>query len=418
MNHKKQKNNASSIWEECNQQKAEEACEYIIELMKCALNNLPMKEKSEDCNWSVIYKLISKNNIQGLTYYAVEKIKDRVPEVIMKEWKQYRDAVIYKKLMREEERNIIMNDLSKEGISFLPLKGCNIDIYYPELGMRDMADNDILYGKIGPGKQGEYCVLGRTEDERKQTVRETQKILLSYMQNRGYKTSGEREKDDVCEKDDIYNFEMHRDLMDLELDLYEYYKNPWKRAIPDEGSEYLYHFSKEDEYIFMIAHEYKHYSGRGCGIRYLADIYMFLQKEQQLDWEYICEELEKMKIREFEEQMRRLSVDALRPEGILTEEEKKSIYAMCGYGTFGHSRTALQRQIKGMTKGNQSLKKAKIKYYLLRFLPPDEFYKRRYPFFYKHRLLRPILSVYRTTKGVLFHSKHLKKEMKDVLETK
>ena len=54
------------------------------------------------------------------------------------------------------------------------------------------------------------------------------------MQNRGYKTSGEREKDDVCEKDDIYNFEMHRDLMDLELDLYEYYKNPWKRAIPGE----------------------------------------------------------------------------------------------------------------------------------------------------------------------------------------
>ncbi|MCR5737473.1 MAG: nucleotidyltransferase family protein [Eubacterium sp.] len=396
-----------------------EACKYMLHLMKCALNEMPGELKPEQCSWKKVYGLISKNNVQGLTYYAVQSLTDDMPEQLAKMWKTYRDTVIYKKLMMEEERNAILSDLCWEKISFLLLKGCNIEKYYPKPGMRDMADNDILYGRVEQDEDGIYHIIGKTEEEREQTIRATQKVLLDYMKKRGYETSGFYEKDDVCNKGEFYSFEMHRDLMDPGTELLKYYKNPWKNAIKNDDSNYEYHFSPEDEYLFYIAHEYKHYSSRGCGVRNLADFYVFLREEEKsLDWEYIKKELEMMNLSEFEAQMRRLAFDALSPKGVLDEQEEQTLYNMCLDGTFGHFRTSLQRRVKNYEKEGEGVKKAKRRYYFYRFFPPDDFYEKRYPFFYRHRPLRPLLTVYRTVKGLLFHRKHLKKEMKDVLDTK
>ena len=69
-------------------------------------------------------------------------------------------------------------------------------------------------------------------------------------------------------------------------------------------------------------------------------------------------------------------------------------------------------------KKGEDVKKAKRRYYFHRFFPEDAYYKKRYPFFYRHRMLRPFLTVYRCIKGILFHRKHLRDEMKNVIDTK
>ena len=61
----------------------------------------------------------------------------------------------------------------------------------------------------------------------------------------------------------------------------EYYAQVKKRLLLEEGKQYRYSFSKEDFYVYMISHEYKHYSSSGMGIRALADCFVFLKAEEQ-----------------------------------------------------------------------------------------------------------------------------------------
>jgi hypothetical protein len=391
----------------------------MLHLMKCALNDLPAEKKPEECSWEMVYNVISKNDVQGLTYYAIEPFANEMPVDLVKKWKDYRNTVIYKKLMMAEEREAILSDLSKEGISFLQLKGCQIEKYYPKPGMRDMADNDILYGRIEKDAKGGYRIVGKTDKERRKTVAVTQKILLSYMKKRGYVTKGNYEKDDVCLKNHLYNFEMHRDLMDPGSEHLKYYRNPWEKAIPNEDSTYEFHYSLEDEYIFMVAHEYKHYQTKGSGVRNLADFYVFLRKENnRLDWDYINRELDTLKIRDFENRIKTIAENCMNPKNEVNPAEEEDIFFMCRCGVFGTVQNALQRQVKGYAKEGESLKKAKRRYYYRRFFPPDEFYEDRFPFFYKHKILRPFFTIYRSVRGVLFHSKHLKKEYKNISDLK
>lgn len=44
------------------------------------------------------------------------------------------------------------------------------------------------------------------------------------------------------------------------------------------GDGYEKHFSREDFYIYLVAHEYKHYFLGGTSLRSLADTYIYLKK--------------------------------------------------------------------------------------------------------------------------------------------
>ena len=47
----------------------------------------------------------------------------------------------------------------------------------------------------------------------------------------------------------------------------DYYRNPWERACQDQENPFHFYFSDEDEYLYLITHDFKHYDGSGCGIR-------------------------------------------------------------------------------------------------------------------------------------------------------
>ncbi len=58
---------------------------------------------------------------------------------------------------------------------------------------------------------------------------------------------------------------MHRELFDISFDkrIHDYYTDMKSRLIKDAGNNYGYHFIPEDFYMYMTAHEYKHYSSEG-----------------------------------------------------------------------------------------------------------------------------------------------------------
>ena len=107
----------------------------------------------------------------------------------------------------------------------------------------------------------------------------------------------------------------------------QYYQNPWKRAIPDEQRPYLYHYSKEDEYLYIVTHAYKHFSRSGSGIRTLIDVYLYIKNNMLMDWDYISAQLKILELEKFEELLRNAAIHAFSVEGEMTKRRM-------GYGFF------------------------------------------------------------------------------------
>ena len=47
--------------------------------------------------------------------------------------------------IHKNEKAALFNRLEQEGIWYMPIKGAVLKDYYPEFGMREMSDYDILY---------------------------------------------------------------------------------------------------------------------------------------------------------------------------------------------------------------------------------------------------------------------------------
>ena len=119
------------------------------------------------------------------------------------------------------------------------MKGSILKDWYPKPGMREMADNDILFDSSG----------------RKQ-VRE-------LFQNRGYKTVSFRKGNhDTYEKPPIYNFEMHVSLFQWTYKkLNEQYENVKENLLPVDGTAYqlsLIHISLIALSLLMWFASYKY----------------------------------------------------------------------------------------------------------------------------------------------------------------
>jgi hypothetical protein len=212
------------------------------------------------------------------------------------------------------------------------------------------------------------------------------------MTDLGYTTTkyDEGHRDDY-QKPPVSHFEMHRVLFTEENGevFHDYYCNVKDRLIKDEGNEYGYHFTNEDFYIYMIAHEYKHYSWGGTGVRSLLDTYVFLKKFQgSLDWEYIKTECGKLEIGEFEEKNRELALAVFTAGSVegLTQEQEKMLAYFFGSGTYGTRENIISNGVK---------KSGKIGYVWKRIFPPMKAIEKHFPFFYKYKVLLPFLPFYR-----------------------
>lgn len=267
------------------------------------------------------------------------------------------------------EMNAIFAELDAAGIWHMPLKGIVLQHMYPIYGMRQMCDHDILYD------------ASRAKDVR------------AIMERLGFRTmrfgSGD---DDIYHKPPVSNFEMHRTMLGpcRGEKLWAYYRDVRDRLL---GDGYEKHLSPEDFYLYLVAHEYKHYCGFGTGLRSFLDTYVFLKKEA-LDMDYVAAEAKKMGLAEFEADNRGLSLRLFSGE-TLTERDREMLdYALSS----GASGNYDNRVANGMRKVGGS----RLRYALNRFFVPISRKSSRYavfandfPFFYRHKLLLPFLPFYR-----------------------
>ena len=355
----------------------------VIELVSCAVNGkVPDKAKVEAMDLDAVYDFAASHTLTSAVAFALESAG-------------YRDHNSSKAIGNSVHNSVsfdfawakIKEKLENAGIWYMPLKGAVLKKEYPKVGMREFLDYDIL---IDPN---------RADD------------VKAIMEELGYQVDhfgfG---NDDRYLKSPNLIFEMHRDLfVPYEApESYKYYQNIKNRLIGD-GLEK--HFRPEDFYLYLLAHEHKHYIHSGTGLRSLLDFYVIL-KTEQLDMDYIAAEAEKLGIKSFEKQNRTLALHLFGGSKLIETEQQMLNYLLSSgtYGSFGQK----------ISNRLHSYNCSKFQYLLRRFCGPlsknDPEYApfwAFYPFFHRHKILLPFLPIYRLFRGMM--NGKLWKELRAVL---
>ena len=273
-------------------------------------------------------------------------------------------------MVRDAELNEILKIFNSGKIKVMPLKGSILKKLYPSPELRTMCDIDFLY-------------------DDKHDIR-------NIMQNLGYKLTHKSNHHDVYEKPPFMNVEMHHHLISEDFNIIrEYYDNIWNVVIKEDENSSVYKMSNEDFYIFMITHIAKHFQFGGIGIRYVFDEYIFLNHyKDTLDYDYIAYELEKINLKKFEENFKKLMTIWFYEEECdeFFEEMTKYVVESTVHGTSNH--VQMLKMAIGV-KGQNTLKSNKLKYLWNRVFPSFTSMKYRNPILKKLPILLPYFYIER-----------------------
>ncbi len=362
----------------------------MLYLTVCAVNKIkPDSDKIKNMDMEKLYQMCQFHKLTAIVCMALESAG-----ILNKKFTEAKSKAIRKNILLDAEREKICADFEKNHIWYMPLKGVILKEMYPKIGMRQMADNDILYDRTG------------------------QKQVMNYMKKCGYTAESVGKcHHDTYMKPPIYNFEMHTELFSENYDkkIYAYYSDVRNRLVKDNGKNYAYHFTDEDFYVYMTAHEYKHYSGGGTGLRSLLDCYVYISKKGELlNRDYINRQIKMLGITDFERERRMLSEKVFSAPALaeLTGKETEMLEYYLFSGAYGTMHNVVNSRMNMLSQKTGS--NSKLRYVWSRIFPPMDFYKQYFPFFYRHKLLIPLAWAFRLVRGVTFRRKRVKNELHSV----
>ena len=370
---------------------------YATHLLSCVLQDERPEEKPQDVSWEEVFEICTRNDVACTAYPALvrlkrEGVKDLPVPQMLEKWQELYHVAILKEVTFDEEREKLLASFEKAGIAYMPLKGILLKAYYPSIGLRSFADNDILYdaAKI--------------------------KEVKAIMEGMGYTTkSYGKGNHDVYQKLPMLNFELHRSLTGVTCAFKSYTDQAWDRAIKDRDNAFGYHMTKEDFYIYFIIHAHKHYSNLGTGIRTLLDQYLYLDREgRKLNWQYINQEFAKLGLNGFESELRGLGKLLFGERGMreLSARQEELLGYLASQGTYGTVSNGIRQMIQKKGKDG-NLRKAKQRYVWERIFPKREVLQSENPILEKYAVLYPVMVVRRWF-HVFFRWKRIKNEIEIV----
>lgn len=293
---------------------------YILELLKCAVtDNVPCLPP-DDIDWETVYKLAIHHKMISTLHFGMQKL----PTSIQNNITYYdRYLFIYKTILvkdanRAYELELLKKDFDTNNIDYILLKGSVTKYLYPDTAMRVMSDVDILY---------------RNGDSR---------IINDIFESHGYKLHNKEPKEVSYYRADLkLKFEMQTQLVDEGYELwFNYLSNIWNKLIPSESS-HEYKMTDEDFYIYHIIHMAKHFKHGGIGLNHLLDIYIINKSYTQMNWDYLNKELEHLKLKTFEYNVRHLAFNWFGGETISDNDLKHTLDLLGNYifysGAFGQT---------------------------------------------------------------------------------
>lgn len=379
-------------------------CSALMYIASCALSGTPPKE-AECLNPEGLCAMAAEHTLGALICHGLELAGAASMKAVSD-----KNLAIRKIMLFDVARAEILSALDKAGINYMVLKGVILKELYPSIGLRQMSDNDIL---ISPRHR---------------------KDVRNIMSRLGYTVNSYgKGHHDVYIKEPVYNFEIHVNLFSISKKrFYPYFKDALEKAMPLGDGSLGRKMTDEDFYIYLKAHEYKHYVNSGIGLRTLIDTYIFLKaKSDTLNFDYVTAECEKIGMVEYELQTRALALKLFAPENaeelrkfaltgegvVFTEEEWEMLEFYATSGTYGRFSMTVEREMQeyeAQHKGGT----AKLRYLLRRIFPDMDYYKESAPFVYKYKILIPFYCIGRLIRALLRQPRMIFSQLKSVLKYK
>ena len=355
----------------------------LIELIRCAIKG----EKPQSVFQPDIEQLLllaEKQQVYNLILPVLKEngmLSDEEDGV----WKNYYMSELEKTLIVNNEREKVCADLDAKGVRYMFTKGLIIKDYYPRSMMRQMSDNDFLYD-------------------------ETQwEELFAVMKKHGFYLDCSTDNGDDFVKEPFCRFEFHRKLFNKKDDFCPDF-NPLENAVPAENGSRLL-MTREDNYLYTLGHMYKHYHcKKGCGIRFVCDLYLLKTTDTDMDFDYIESTLESWGIKDFNETVLNLAFAVFENEKP-SEKAQEMLDTIFESGLYGAPEDKdYSKEIKAHG--------GKLGYLFYRLFPPKSFMKDTYIQLEKKPYLLGYFYIYRLFTKYSRNKKEMKRDLNGIFKNR
>ena len=212
------------------------------------------------------------HDVSGLVYRVLKSQLDL---------ELYKNEIILKSLTQSrytKQALQLIDELQREGIQIILLKGIVLKNFYPVADLRTMGDIDVLVMESQLEKID--LLLSRRGYQKEYTLNEKHHV---------YEGPG-------------FRIEVHWTLGNSKRQqgLLAFEEHLWHHLQSIEINQRMYWtLSDEDFLIHLILHAAGHMRSSGFGIRQLCDITLWIEKHPSLDWDYIVASLTDMHLMAF-----------------------------------------------------------------------------------------------------------------------
>ena len=338
----------------------------VCYLVSCAVRGeIPDTGRVASMGLDAVYDISREHFLVSACATALESA-GVTDERFVREW----GKAVRRTALMDVERSRLFSLMDAAGVWHVPLKGCVLGGMYPAYGMRQMADNDVLF-----------------DASRAEEVRDMMVSLGFTCEHYGSSNH------DVYFKEPVCNFELHRKLFSLVSGerIYDYYADVERMLVPDGAGTYGMHLTDEDLYVYIVAHAKKHFSGAGIGLRILFDTYVYVRERGgMMDWDYVRAELTKLDLVEFEATCRDVATRLVDGEELSPEDLNLLAY-LADSGAYG----TLSHQV-----ANNVARQGRLKYLVRRLFKPYKLMRIHYPVLDRLPVLLPMCWVIRMAKSL------------------
>lgn len=354
---------------------------YVSKLLACYGRSLAPEMPRFTIDWDILYKFADEHKVANILYTQLKKLN--IPKPALEPFYKDYTSVAMRQVKNEYMAEQVYHRLEENKIEYVPLKGAEINKFYPTPNMRGSSDTDIYI---------------KPQDRQR---------VKSVMADMGFTLKGTEHYHDVYHKQPIYNFEIHHQLLESSSHCYSYFKDYFSLSQPSQNN-YHRSFDHNRLYIYTLFHLYKHYIEGGCGIRLFFDLYL-LESSCTLNFGYIKSELLKIDLWDFCKRVQELnSILFLQKEYSKNNKILLSyIFASGIYGSYDFN-------VLSQIDVNKNFNKSKATFFLKAWFVPMDTMKESYHILNKAPFLLPLCYIHKGVSAVLFKKTAVKKQLKSI----
>ena len=211
--------------------------------------------------WIEIYQLAKQQTLVGILFAAIEKLpsEQRPPKTLLMQWFAYAENIRNKNIQVNADAVKICDEIRKDGMQCMVLKGQGVATYYPEPLLRQCGDID-LWLEGGLHKVKSYI----------QAKGEIKGIIYTHIEyDAPIKTEVEIHHCPSYFYNPLYLYRMKKYFAEQSFnETVELGENVGSISVP----------TLEFNRYYILLHIYRHYFTEGIGLRQMLDYYYVLLK--------------------------------------------------------------------------------------------------------------------------------------------